>query len=171
MTRRVLDNLIKGVEHELGNMKSDLINEATVDLAVQLHGTHSVISAKYSSDAIVDLIPDLTNREHVLADSQGKDLLYTMKELEDDLSVFVHSMPGAKLKEVVKEENEVTFRSEKKLDVANYFPKAFYKVDQSILCKLEAYDIQSPLLSWLSAFLQGRRLRVKISASLANEFH
>lgn len=60
MTRCTRENLIKGYEEKMPNLATDLVHEEVIDLAVKFHGTLSVIASKYSCDAIVDLIPDLT---------------------------------------------------------------------------------------------------------------
>lgn len=81
VTRRGRGNLIREAEKDLSNLKDQLINNEVIDFAVNLRGTLSTISDRYTSDAIVDLIPDITNVLNKL-DS----LISTNNDLKENLS-------------------------------------------------------------------------------------
>ncbi|XP_039282942.1 uncharacterized protein LOC111046414 [Nilaparvata lugens] len=58
-TRRRRECLIREAELELNNMNCDLVNDTVIELAVNIRGTLSVISDKFTNDAIIDIIPDV----------------------------------------------------------------------------------------------------------------
>ncbi|XP_039283435.1 uncharacterized protein LOC120351191 [Nilaparvata lugens] len=58
-TRRMRECLIREAELELNNMNCDLVNDTVIELAVNIRGTLSVISNKFTNDAIIDIIPDV----------------------------------------------------------------------------------------------------------------
>lgn len=60
-TRRERGELLRLGDQDFVNLRNELIHEEVVDLAVEIHGVLSVTSKKYSDDAIIDLIPEITN--------------------------------------------------------------------------------------------------------------
>lgn len=61
ITRKVRENLKRVADSEFMNLTEDLLNGEVIDMAVHLYGILSVISNKYTNDAIVDLIPELSS--------------------------------------------------------------------------------------------------------------
>lgn len=57
MTRRTRDNFKKIAEDKFSELNEGLINEEVIDFAQNIYGTLNLISAKYSPDSVVDLIP------------------------------------------------------------------------------------------------------------------
>lgn len=60
-TRSERDYLAREGQQDFANLKDDLIHAEVVDLAVNFHAILSVTSSKFSSDAVVDLIPEITS--------------------------------------------------------------------------------------------------------------
>lgn len=60
LTRKTRENRLTSAKMDLLMLKEDLINDEVVESAVNLHSLLATISHKYSNDAIVDLIPELT---------------------------------------------------------------------------------------------------------------
>lgn len=60
ITRKVRENLMRMAESEYMNLTEDLLNGEVIDMAMHLYGILSTISSKYTNDAIVDLIPELS---------------------------------------------------------------------------------------------------------------
>lgn len=60
-TRSERGHLARVGQQDLVNLKDDLINAEVSDLAIHLHAILSVTSSKYSSDAVVDIIPEITS--------------------------------------------------------------------------------------------------------------
>lgn len=56
--REALKNKVN--EGNFIGLLDDLLQQEVIDFAVNIHGTHDKISQQYSSNAIIDLIPDLT---------------------------------------------------------------------------------------------------------------
>lgn len=51
---------MRSADTEFKELKNDLVNGEVVHFATNLHSVLSVLSNKYSNDAIIDLIPELT---------------------------------------------------------------------------------------------------------------
>lgn len=60
-TRSERDYLAREGQQVYANLKDDLLHAEVVDLAVNFHAILSVTSSKFSSDAVVDLIPEITS--------------------------------------------------------------------------------------------------------------
>ncbi|KAG8241453.1 hypothetical protein J6590_086962, partial [Homalodisca vitripennis] len=72
--------------------QEDLLNEEVIDQAVHLYG----ITDKYTTDAIIDLIPHLMTLNRIDATTKAKKIV-------GDYDIFMYSKPGAKLKEIISE--------------------------------------------------------------------
>ncbi|KAG8269103.1 hypothetical protein J6590_008351 [Homalodisca vitripennis] len=66
MTRCVRSNLLKTTQDDLSSLKEELIHDEVIDSAIQFHSIPKVIAHIYSNDAVVDLIPELTQLLHKL---------------------------------------------------------------------------------------------------------
>ncbi|KAG8280184.1 hypothetical protein J6590_087301 [Homalodisca vitripennis] len=60
LTRCVRSNLLKTTQDDLSSLKEELIHDEVINSAIQFHSILKVIDDKYSNDAVVDLIPKLT---------------------------------------------------------------------------------------------------------------
>jgi hypothetical protein len=60
-TRRNCDKANGLAQQDLNNMKNDIINPEVAEIAVTIHGVLSVICNNYSSDVIIDLVPEITS--------------------------------------------------------------------------------------------------------------
>jgi hypothetical protein len=116
MTRRGRDNLRREAEKDLGNLKSDLVNDEVIDFAINLRGCLSLISEKYSSDAIVDLIPGITCVLNKLDTSMtlNIDLEKNLSEALEEKKLLVKLLD--KEKNEKRENFEISLSNEEKAD-------------------------------------------------------
>lgn len=61
ITRKVRENRMRMAESEYMNLTEDLLNGEVIDMAIHLYGVLSTVSSKYTNDAIVDLIPEVSS--------------------------------------------------------------------------------------------------------------
>lgn len=54
------DQLLQEAEQNFIDLKDELANSEVAELAVNAHAVLSTVSAKYSNDAIIDIIPEIT---------------------------------------------------------------------------------------------------------------
>lgn len=60
MTRCERGRLLRDVDKHLDNLKEELINPEVTEMAINIHGILVSLSAKFTSDAIVEIIPQIT---------------------------------------------------------------------------------------------------------------
>lgn len=97
-TRSGRGQLLRDAEKGFMDIKEELINPQVVDLAVNFRGVLSTISAKYTNDAIVDIIPEITsvlNRFDALL-TVNSDLTQNISELSKENSLLMKHLQQEK---------------------------------------------------------------------------
>lgn len=98
LTRSERGNLIRTGKKNFENLKDEMINGEVADLAVSFHGILTIISAKYSNDAVVDLIPELTLTLNKLDASLkvNEDLKQNLAEIYEENQLLSKSLDKEK---------------------------------------------------------------------------
>lgn len=96
-TRHGRGNLIKEAEAILENLKHDAINDEVADVAVSLHGTLSSLGAKYSREAVADIIPDITVLKKLDAALKvNEDLKQAFTDLSNENKLLLKTLESEK---------------------------------------------------------------------------
>ncbi|XP_039279745.1 uncharacterized protein LOC111056525 isoform X1 [Nilaparvata lugens] len=61
LTRTGRYNPITNLEHDLNNLRENVFNSGVLEIAINLHGILDTISHKFSKDAVIDIIPEITS--------------------------------------------------------------------------------------------------------------
>lgn len=109
ITRKVRENLLRVAESEFMNLKEDLLNGDVIDMAVRLYGILNLISVKYTNDAIVELIPELSLLLNKLDTSMkiNSDLSEQLVEINRENSILKNKIEEEKIKAKVNLEESL----------------------------------------------------------------
>lgn len=79
-------------------MKHDAINDEVADVAVSLHGMLSSLGAKYSREAVADIIPDMTTVLNKLdaALKVNEDLKQAFTDLSNENKLLLKTLESEK---------------------------------------------------------------------------
>lgn len=99
-TRSGRGHLLREAEKEFAGLKNELINSEVADLAINMHGLLSTVSAKYSSDAIIDIIPNITLilNKYDAALKVNSDLKQSIIEMAKENTLLINHLESEKNK-------------------------------------------------------------------------
>lgn len=98
MTRRARDGYKKMADENLLNLSEDLINKEVIDIAHNIYGILNLISSKYSSESVVDIIPVIINILNRLDATLkvNSDLLNTIQEVYEENNILKKTLNSEK---------------------------------------------------------------------------
>lgn len=174
-TRKTRGASKKIAEKNLFSITEDLIHEEVIDFAVDLYGTLTVISENYSRDAVIDLIPHLTNILNRLDASLkvNNDLQESLTEAFKEIEHFKKSLNNEKhlTKETLEASLLMEEDSNKEISTLKNKIKLLQDSQRALLNDIKTKDTTIELLTADCAELtfQLDRMRTDLQPNKKNE--
>jgi hypothetical protein len=121
MTRRTRGNLLKNAQNEMTILKDELYNQEVIDMAVRFHSVLNMTANKYTTDAIVELVPEITNilnkyDETLKINEELRSKVTELSQEIDDLHKYLENEKG---KTKFYLENSISFEEKTDLEMNN----------------------------------------------------